>query len=210
MWRWLMSLMILGTTALSAEVNVLAFAGSTRSGSYNKQLVLEAANMAKQMGAHVSTIDLNNYPMPFYDGDLETNSGMPEKARQLRNQMIQNQVIIIATPEYNGSISAVLKNAIDWASRSEQGGPSRDAFKGKIFLLLSASQGPGGGKRSLAHLKSIIENVGGTVLSEEISLANAHQAFDSQGHLNDAAVKTAIQKALEPILSQKTELQLTH
>lgn len=186
---------------MMAEVKVLAFAGSTREGSFNKALLVEAANSARQKGASVKVIDLKDYPMPFYDADLEAKEGMPIKAKQLRDEMIQSQVILIASPEYNASVPAVLKNALDWASRKEEGGTSREAFKGKKFVLMSASPGSKGGARGLIHLKAIIEDVGGTVISEQFSVPNAYSAFDNQGHLKNPKLKSELQKLVESALT---------
>jgi len=115
----------------------------------------------------------------------------------LRKLMIQSDVIMIASPEYNGSLAAVLKNVIDWASRSEEKNSSRDAFKGKKFLLLSASPGAGGGARGLVHLRTILTNMGGTVLDEQITVPNAYSAFDEQGKLKDPTVKKALLEAIK-------------
>ena len=183
------------TFPLLAQLNMLVFAGSTRADSYNKQLASLAADVGREMGANVTLIDLKDYPMPFYDADLEK-KGMPKQVKKFRDLMMQNDAIVIASPEYNGSVSAVLKNAIDWASRSEEGAPSTDAFKGKKFALMSASPGRGGGARGLVHLKMIIENVGGTVLPDEISVPNAHTAFDKK-HLPE--LKKDIQSELKPL-----------
>lgn len=186
---------------LSAEIKVLAFAGSTRKDSVNKKLVVEAAQIARQMQANVTVIDLKEYPIPFYDEDLETKEGMPIKAKQLRQLMIQNDVILIASPEHNGSLSAVLKNAIDWASRSEKGGGSREAFQGKKFVLMSASPGSGGGARGLVHLRTIIENIGGTVLSQQVVVPDAYNAFDEQGHLKNEKVKKDIEQLVHKAIN---------
>jgi NAD(P)H-dependent FMN reductase len=172
-------LFLAASSTLLAQMNVLVFAGSTRADSYNKKLANEAAEIARNLGAKVTLINLKDYPMPFYDGDLEK-EGMPENAKKFRSLMMANDVIVIACPEYNSSIPAVLKNALDWASRGEKGGPSRDAFKGKQFALLSASPGQGGGSRALVHLRSVIENVGGEVLENQVSVGTAHEAFSEE------------------------------
>lgn len=179
-------LMLLVTFPLLAKMNILVFAGSTRADSYNKKLAREAVEMAGKLGAKVTLIDLKDYPMPFYDGDLEK-EGMPKDAKRFRDLMIASDAIIIASPEYNGSVSAVLKNALDWASRDEKGNPSRQAFEGKRFALMSASPGEGGGARGLAHLRAIIENIGGTVLEQQTVVGRAHEAFtkDKLGTLNN-------------------------
>lgn len=200
MWKWMMILCVSISAHVSAEVKVLAFAGSTREDSVNKKLVLEAASYARQMGAKVTVIDLKDYSMPLYDEDLEAKQGMPAKAKQVRDLMINNQVILIASPEYNGSLSATLKNVIDWASRSEDKRPSRQAFQGKKFVIMSASPGSGGGARGLAHLRTIIENIGGTVVPQQVTLPDAYNAFDEQGHLKNPKTKADLQQLVKTAL----------
>lgn len=186
---------------LSAEAKILAFTGSTRTDSYNKKLVNEAVEVARQMGATVTVIDLKDYPMPFYDADIEMKQGMPKNAKRFRELMISSDGIIIASPEYNSSISAVLKNALDWASRSEDGGPSREAFKGKTFAIMSASPGKGGGGRGLVHLCNIIEGVGGTVVPKQVTIPNAHQYFSEKERPKNPLLTEEIQQLLQPKLA---------
>lgn len=192
----LFSSQLLPSEHLLAETKVLLFSGSTRKDSYNRKLIAEAACITKTLGASSTLIDLKEYPMPFYDGDVESGSGMPENAKRLRQLMIQSNVIVIASPEYNSSVSAVLKNALDWTSRGESGGSSRDAYKGKKFVLLSASPGSLGGKRGLAQLRVIIEAIGGTVLTKQLSVPNASKAFDENGMLLDPKIKQELQELL--------------
>jgi len=187
---------LLTVFSLVAEVKVLVFAGSTRTDSYNKQLSSEVAQIAKEMGAKVTLIDLKEFPMPLYDADLEAKDGMPKNAKRLRDLMIANNAIVIVSPEYNGSIPAVLKNAIDWASRSETGGSSREAFKGKQFVIMSASPGKLGGARGLVHLRAVIENIGGEVMLDQVTVPNAYV----EGALQTPAVKKELQKALKQVI----------
>ena len=201
MWKLMIVLCVAFSANLSAEIKVLALAGSTRDDSINKKLIVDAANIARQMQATVTVIDLKDYQIPFYNEDLEAKEGMPIKAKQLRQLMIQSDVILIASPEYNGSLSALLKNTIDWASRGENGGSSRDAFKGKKFVIMSASPGPGGGSRGLAHLRTIIENVGGTVVPQQIVVPSAYNAFDEQGHLKNEKIKKEIEQAVHSAIN---------
>lgn len=182
---------------LSAEIKVLAFSGSTRKDSYNQQLVKDAAEMARQMGATVTVVSLKDYPMPFYDADLEAKEKMPKNAKKLRNLMMQSDAIIIASPEYNGSLPAVLKNTLDWASRSEEGGSSLDPFKGKRFAIMSASPGKGGGARALVHLRSILEGVGGVVVSKQVSIPQAHEYFVQKERPENAQLKQEIAELLQ-------------
>ena len=200
MLKWILAISLTCLATLSAETKVLAFAGSTRADSVNKKLIQEAAEIATKKGANVTVINLGDYPLPFYDGDLETKEGMPVNAKKLRHLMQESQVILIASPEHNSSIPALLKNALDWASRSEKGGSSREAYKGKKFVLLSASPGKSGGQRGLVHLRSIIEDVGGEVLSEQISVPNAYTAFDTQGHLVDPQATQLLQNLIQKAL----------
>lgn len=203
MWKWSFLLFITLSMTLQAEMHVLAFAGSTRSDSVNKKLVVEAADIARQSGAVVKVIDLKDYPMPFYDADFETKQGLPFNAKQFRQLLLENQIILIASPEYNGSLSAVLKNALDWASRSEDAKPSREAFKGKKFVIMSASPSGEGGTRGLAQLRSIIESIGGTVVEQQLTLPNAYTAFDHQGHLKDAKQKEQLHQLITQALKEE-------
>lgn len=188
---------VISSTHLSAGGHALAFSGSTRAGSFNQTLVVEAVSLAREAGMDVKVIDLKNYEIPFYNADLEAKEGMPLKAKQFRRLMVESDVILVASPEYNGSLSAILKNAIDWASRSEDGAPSREAFKGKKFVIMSTSPGAGGGARGLAHLRAIIENIGGTVVSQQIVIPNAYTAFDQKGLLKDLNQKAELQQAIQ-------------
>lgn len=191
---------VVSANLIGAEVNVLAFAGSTREGSLNRKLVAEAAQMASQMGAKVTVIDLKDYEMPFYDGDMESSQGIPPKAMQLRRLMTQSQVIMIASPEYNGSLSGVLKNAIDWASREGTDGKPSEAFKGKTFLIMSSSPGRGGGAKGLEHLRFILSRIGGIVAEKQVTVPDGFNAFDAEGHLKSPAIKQELQNLVQSAL----------
>lgn len=193
------AMLIMANPSFSAETKVLAFAGSLRTDSANKKLIREAAAIAKELGATVTVIDLKEYPIPLYDGDIEEKDGMPEKAKQLRRMMLDAQVIMISSAEYNSSLPGVLKNVIDWMSRKEEKGPSRDAFKGKKFIIMSASPGKLGGSRALAHLRGIIDEIGGpgTVLPQQLSLSDSYNAFDGEGHLKDPKLKSDLRRLVQ-------------
>jgi len=196
MKKFIVAATLLASASVGAEVKVLAISGSTRADSYNRKLLMEAVELAKQNGAVVTDVDLKDYALPFYDGDLEATQGMPENAKRLRQLMINSNTIIIASPEYNGSMAGILKNVLDWASRSENAKPSRDAFKGKKFIILSTSPGPGGGSRGLGHLKEVIENVGGNVIAQ-LSVPDYFKTFNSQGRLESEPFKTELKKAID-------------
>ena len=179
---------------------ILAFAGSTRTASYNKLLVHCAGEAARTAGAEVTVVDLRDLNLPLFDEDWEKANGLPEGAKKLKSLLQASDGLLIASPEYNSSISAVLKNAIDWATRTETDDePSLIAFRGKAAALISASPGALGGIRGLVHLRSILGNIGVLVLPDQISIPNAYEAFDAAGKLKDdrkAKQLTAIAQSL--------------
>jgi chromate reductase, NAD(P)H dehydrogenase (quinone) len=164
---------------------ILAFAGSTRIKSFNRKLVKIAAAGARLAGAEVTEIDLREFEMPLYDGDLEERDGIPPGARRFKRLMIEHDGFLISSPEYNSSISGVLKNAIDWASRPEPNEPQLVAFRGKCAALLSASPGGFGGMRGLVTVRSILSNILVMVLPNQLCISRAMDAFDEAGNLKD-------------------------
>jgi NAD(P)H-dependent FMN reductase len=172
---------------------ILAFAGSTRRESFNKKLVSIAALGARQAGAEATLIDLKDFPLPLFDQDLEAEQRMPENGTKLKKLFIDHDGLLIASPEYNSSISAVLKNAIDWVSRPAPGEPSLVAFRGKVATLMSASPGALGGLRGLVHVRSILGNIGVIVLPDQIAVAQAHEAFNPDGTLKDPKRQAGIE-----------------
>lgn len=175
-----------------AAAKILAFAGSARQGSYNKKLVKIALVGAKAAGAEVTYIDFRDLPLPLYDEDLEAALGLPENALKLKGLMKAHQGFLIACPEYNSSITPLLKNAIDWASRPEPGEPPLECFKEKTAVLMSASPGGLGGLRGLSHVRSILGSIGVVVLPDQKAIGSADQAFDENGSLKDESQQTAI------------------
>jgi chromate reductase len=171
---------------------ILAFAGSTRSDSWNKKLVKVAAEGATSAGAEVTLIDLRDYALPLYDGDLET-AGIPEAALKLKRLFLEHQGLLISSPEYNSSISGVLKNTIDWVSRSAPGEGALACFADKVAGLLSASPGALGGMRGLVHLRAILGNIKVLVLPDQVAVSKAHEAFSPDGSLKDAKQQAAVQ-----------------
>jgi chromate reductase len=164
---------------------IIAFAGSTRTDSYNKKLVKIASTGATEVGVDVTVIDLRDFPMPIYDGDLEQKDGLPSNARKLKDLMLAHQGFLISSPEYNSSISAVFKNTIDWASRQSEGETPLACFRDKVAGIMSASPGMLGGLRGLVHVRSILGNIGVIVTPDQMALAKAHEAFNEDGTLKD-------------------------
>ncbi|WP_392531667.1 NADPH-dependent FMN reductase [Nostoc sp. C117] len=179
---------------MASTPKILAFAGSTRIDSYNKKLVKIAAAGAKAAGAEVTYLDLRDLPLPLFDEDLEAQEGQPANARTLKELMISHEGFLIASPEYNSSLTAVLKNAIDWASRSSPNEPPLPAFIGKVATIMSASPGGLGGLRGLVHLRSILGNLKVLVLPDQIAVSKAYEAFNSDGSLKDPKQQESIEK----------------
>jgi len=177
---------------MSTPARVLVFAGSARVGSLNKKLARVAASSLEAAGAEATFIDLNEYTMPLYHGDLEIRQGIPENARKLRAIFIAHEALLIASPENNASVSAPLKNTLDWVSRQDGDQPGGVPYSNKIACIMAASPGALGGLRGLVHLRAILESLGVLVLPGQFALSRAHEAFDEQGALKDAKQKATV------------------
>ena len=137
---------------------ILAFAGSTRKGSFNQAIMKVAAEGAREAGAEVTVIDLADYQMPLFNEDEEAEFGMPEKAQAFKELLMSHDGFLIASPEYNSSYPALLKNAIDWASRMGEGEKPLQAYRGKVAGIMAASAGGLGGMRVLVVLRMLLPN----------------------------------------------------
>jgi chromate reductase len=179
---------------------ILAFAGSTRSDSLNRKLVRFAATAAQAAGADVTIVNLKDFALPLFDQDLE-DAGTPPAAIELKQLFLEHDGLLIASPEYNSSLSAVLKNAIDWASRSAPGEPMKAAFLGKVAAVISASPGALGGLRGLVHLTSILQNIGVMVIPEQYALGKAHEAFNNSGELINERASAAVSSIAEKLVN---------
>lgn len=182
-------------------VKILVFSGSARTQSHNKKLAMVAAGMARDADADATFVDLRDYPMPIYDGDLEDAQGLPNNVKLFKHLMISSQGMLIASPEYNSAISPLLKNALDWASRSEEDGEKPlIAFRGKTAALLSTSPGALGGLRGLAMLRSILGNLGMLVIPQQKAIPHGHNAFDSNDELVDEAIRQSVQNVVTSLI----------
>ncbi|BAY50458.1 NADPH-dependent FMN reductase (plasmid) [Scytonema sp. HK-05] len=186
---------------------ILAFAGSTRAESYNKKLVKIAAAGALAIGAEVTYLDLRDIPMPLFDEDLEAQEALHPNALKLRDMMLAHQGLLIASPEYNSSISGVLKNAIDWVSRPANGEAPLACFVDKVAAIMSASPSPLGGLRGLVYLRAILGNIKVIVLPDQITVPKAYDAFNSDGILKDTQQQAAIEKLGSNLASTVAKLK---
>ena len=178
---------------MSYTPRILAFAGSTRSGSFNRKLIQVAVAGARAAGAKVTCLDLRDLPLPLFDGDLEEQQGLPENARKLKDLFLAHEGLLISAPEYNSSITGVLKNTIDWVSRPCPGESPLECFDGKVACLMSASPGALGGLRALVHVRMILQNIKVLVLPDQVSVPKADEAFNPDGSLKDPKRQAAIE-----------------
>jgi chromate reductase len=172
-------------------MKIIVFAGSLRADSCNKKFARVATSFAKDAGADAEFLDLKDYPMPVYDGDIETASGIPAGTAALGKKILEADALVISTPEYNGSIPGVLKNVIDWLSRDKP-----MSLAGKHLLLLAASPGALGGIRALWHTRQPFDAVGVHVFPGMMSLPAAYQAFDAEGKLTNEKAAAQLKETL--------------
>jgi len=187
---------------------ILVFAGSIRTGSYNGRLAARAVKELVQAGAEVSWISLLDYPLPLYDGDLETNSGTPENALKLKRLMMAHQGVFIVSPEYNASIPPLLKNALDWISRvRERNEPPLAAYQNRVFALGAASnRGSGGIYALLALRQTLTIGCGALVIPEQIAVARANEAFDEMDNLKDEKLAILLQQVVQRLIEMAQEM----
>ena len=177
------------------KTKILAFAGSLRNDSYSKRVVQTAIRGAEKAGADVTFVDLRDYPMQIYNPDDHEKEGFDENALRFQRLLTEHDGLLIASPEYNGSLPAALKNAIDWASRQSDRYKGSDVFQGKLAAIITASPGSFGGIRSLAHLRGVLMSVGVNVLSSEIAVSFVGNKFDGDGEkMTDEKMKELLEQ----------------
>jgi len=175
------------------SARVLAFAGSVRKASMNRRLGLAAAQGARDAGARVTWLELAEHPLPLYDGDLEAGSGIPAEVMALKDIFDAHDALLIACPEYNSSVTPLLKNTLDWVSRPVQGRPPLHAFQGKVAGLVAGSGGALGGLRGLVHVRQILGNIGVIVVPEQRAVTVKPEIFGDDGTVVDDAVQQSLE-----------------
>lgn len=171
---------------------LMAFCASTRKDSFNRKLFSLVVTGARHAGAEVTVVDLKDYPMPIYNGDDEEISGMPESAVKLLDILAAHQGLLVVTPEYNGFFPPLLKNTLDWMSRPDPSGQSGlRHFQGKVAAMASASPSGFGGVRSLLATRQYLTILGLTVIPDQVTISQAHKAFNENGELQDAKLQAS-------------------
>ncbi len=186
---------------------ILAFSGSTRRNSYNQAVVECAAQAAKDAGAEVTVINLADYAMPIFNEDEEAEYGIPERAQAFKQLMIEHDGILIASPEYNSSYPAVLKNAIAWASRKAGDEPVLAAYKLKVVGLMAASPGALGGMRVLVVLRMLMQNLSCIVAPAQVAVGNVADKLDESGAISDEKTKKQLANLAKQVVDLATKLK---
>lgn len=174
--------------------NIAVIVGSTREASFNRLLGNAAIAALKEAGANVTDVDLATFDLPLYSAAIEAND-FPADAERLKSLFAAQDGLLFVSPEYNGSVPPLLKNAIDWASRptGEESLIALSAYRGKASAVMSASISPFGGLRGLLHLRQILSTIQTLVIPEQVLVPNAHQAFDAEGNLTEALPASLVQ-----------------
>jgi NAD(P)H-dependent FMN reductase len=173
---------------MATPVRILAFSASARRASLNRKFLAFAVEAARAAGGEVTLLDLNEFTLPLYHGDLEEREGIPANAVRLIGLIAATQALLIASPEYNSMITPLLKNTLDWCSRDDT-----SPFNGKVAAVISASPGPFGGVRSLFMAQQLLLRLGCTVVPGQAALVHAGRAFDAADRLTDVHAQKSVQ-----------------
>lgn len=189
---------------MTNSAQLLFLAGSTRAQSVNKKLAKAAEKAASELGLSGTFVDLADFQLPLFDGDFEASEGVPEAAYRLKEVFCAHQGIFLACPEYNASITPLLKNALDWVTRArDEGEDPKAMFSKKLFALGAATPGGTGGIRGLVHVRYTLEyGLGAFVMPDQFLLPRANGAFSDNGDLENADMAESLKRIVRQ-LAQK-------
>ena len=192
---------------MSPPIRLLAFAGSLRQASFNRRLIGELVAGAEAAGAAVRLLDLREHALPIYDGDIEA-AGMPAAVHVLQALLADSDGLLIATPEYNGAVPALVKNTLDWISRAQADGtPGTNLYRGKLAGICSASPGALGGLRALLLLRDQLAKLGMWVAPSQVAVGNAGAAFDEAGRLRDDKQRAAVHRVAAEVVAATSAMR---
>jgi NAD(P)H-dependent FMN reductase len=186
---------------------ILIFAGSVRSGAYSGKTADAGQKALALQGAEVTRISLGDYPLPIFDQDSEKQDGIPDNAMKLARLIDRHDGLLVATPEYNGSLPPLLKNAIDWVSRvRHDGNQVLRPFAGKVAALCSSSEGQFAGVRAINHLRAVLVRCRVDVIVPECSVPRGADAFDDRGDLRDERLRQAMENVASALAERAAQL----
>ena len=177
-------------------MKIITIPGSLRAGSYNRKLIALANELLLKRNVDLEALDLRDFPLPLYDGDFEEQSGLPESAAKLKAKLASAHGIIIASPEYNGGISGMFKNTIDWTSRGK-GNP----WTGKVVGLMGTTPGMWGTLRGMPQIRQVMSALSAHVIPQQINLPHAAKVLDEEGNLLDEKLAGRVEKFIDAFLS---------
>ena len=184
-----------------SALKILVIPGSLRTGSLNARLAATAAYELAQAGVDVTRISLGDFPLPIYDGDLQTKSGVPKHAVNLKRMIGVHHGVLVVTPEYNSSVPPLVKNAIDWVTRVQDAHETRgQVFRERAFAIAAASESRLGGTRALAALRLILSACRATVIPNQLALSFAGEAYDDMDRLKHPADIEALQALVRQLV----------
>ena len=189
---------------------ILVFAGSARRDAYSRKLAAAVVPLLESAGGKVTRVELGDLDLPMYHGDLEAEKGLPANVRKLQLLLADHNALLIATPEYNGSMTPLMLNAIDWASRPDKDNPTTSGgaiFAGKPAAIIGSSPGALGGMRSLFHLRDLLGYLGMLVIPQQLAVGKAHEAFAADGTFVDKKQEAALQGVATALVTVATKLQ---
>ena len=171
-----------------SALKILVIPGSLRTGSLNARLAAVVAHELALSGAEITRISLSDFPLPIYDGDLQTKSGVPKNAINLKRMIGAHHGVLIVTPEYNSSLPPLVKNTIDWVTRVQDVQETRgQVFRERAFAIAAASESRLGGTRALAALRLVLTACHATVIPNQLALSFAAEAYDDMDRLKHPA-----------------------
>jgi chromate reductase, NAD(P)H dehydrogenase (quinone) len=182
---------------------ILVIPGSLRAKSYNVRLAALASKELALADAEVTRISLMDFPLPIYDADAAVESGPAPNAVKLKQLLAVHHGVFIASPEYNASITPLIKNTIDWISVVRAPGEAQLAvFQNRVFALGGASPGRSGAMHSLLTLRQVLA-VGcrALVIAEQVTVPNAEQAFDEMDQLKDARAAEQLKAVVRKLVA---------
>ena len=187
---------------------ILVFPGSNRSGSINAKLAGVITKELALKGAEVTRISLADYPLPLFDEDLESEKGIPDNVMKLARLFASHQGIVIVTPEYNSSLPPLLKNMLDWVSRvAKDNGKPLAPYRGNYFALAASSGGGLGGIRVLPHVRDILVSIGAQVITEQVALANAYNAYDDMENLKEGRSRDLLDNLCVSLIEKTSKFE---
>jgi NAD(P)H-dependent FMN reductase len=193
---------------MTRKPKILVFAGSLRSGSINQRLADAYASELVNQECHVTRLLLSDYTLPLVDEDLKREKGVPENASRLARQFNAHDAMVVVGPEYNGSITPLLKNTLDWVSLvpTDSATPLKP-YRDKLCAIAAASEGLMGGYSSLGHLRDVLVRLGMQVISEQLALGDASNAFDENETLVGQRPRRILENACRSLVSKATLLR---